>query len=525
LTFFHGIFGVKTTIIFLVLASFFANAIAAKSSTEASVAKYFETIKNNPRQLAIFLQNMPKGADLHNHMGGASMAENMLRYAHNEHFCIIPKTFTVKNNSRCTAKDALDHLESNTPLYTAIINAWSMQNFIPKNESSHDHFFNTFDKFFPIVAKNRSDILIEIVKRAASQNELYLELMTTPDNNASGMLGKKVGWNNDLSMLREKLLTAGLLPIVKDMIKNIAADEAKLKQSLLCGTHRANAGCYLKIRYLYQVFREQSPAQVFAQLLAGFEAASRDARIVGINMVQPEDGFIAMRDYPLHMKMVGFLHTLYPTVHISLHAGELSPALVPFAGLRFHIRDAIEIAQAERIGHGVSVAYEKNASQLLKEMAQKHILVEINLTSNAEILGIKGDQHSLPLYLRYQVPVALSTDDEGILRTNLTQQYQTVILSYHLSYPTVKQWVRNSISYSFLPGNNLWQDSNYQKIVSSCAQDTLGSNKPSSLCHDFLMQNEKAAMQWELEKRFVIFETNVIHGNFMSQFYNRELPY
>ena len=63
---------------------------------------------------------------------------------------------------------------------------------------------------------------------------------------------------------------------------------------------------------------------------------------VGINFVQPEDDFVSMRDYTLQMKMVAYLHSVYPKVHISLHAGELAPGLVPPEGLRFHIRQAVE---------------------------------------------------------------------------------------------------------------------------------------------------------------------------------------
>ena len=63
---------------------------------------------------------------------------------------------------------------------------------------------------------------------------------------------------------------------------------------------------------------------VFAQLLAGFEAVSHDNRVVGLNLVQAEDGPISMRDYTLHMKMIAYLHKLYPKVPYSLHAGELT---------------------------------------------------------------------------------------------------------------------------------------------------------------------------------------------------------
>jgi len=46
-------------------------------------------------------------------------------------------------------------------------------------------------------------------------------------------------------------------------------------------------------------------------------------------MVQPEDWLVPMRDYDLHMRMVGYLHNEYPKVNITLHAGELTFGQVP----------------------------------------------------------------------------------------------------------------------------------------------------------------------------------------------------
>lgn len=120
-----------------------------------------------------------------------------------------------------------------------------------------------------------------------------------------------------------------------------------------------------------------------------------------------------MRDYDLHMRMFHFLNGVYPGVKLSLHAGELTTGLVPTEGLRHHIRAAIDVAGANRIGHGVDVALEDDPASLLAEMARRHVMVEVNLTSNDEILGIKGAAHPFPLYRRAGVPVALSTDDEG----------------------------------------------------------------------------------------------------------------
>lgn len=484
----------------------FSTSAFAETKLELATGKYLDTIKQNPQKLQLFLHDMPKGGDLHNHHGGAGMAENMIKYAKGDKLCINQDNYTVEENPQCSKELLLDNAKQSPEIYDALIDAWSMRHFFSGKETGHDHFFSTFSKYGFISWKHSGEILSEIVNRAGMQNEAYLELMMTPDGNDSGKLGKQMGWDEDLARLREKLLNGGLKPIITEMTKSIDADEALENKLLLCGTDQAKPGCRVKVRYLYQVLREQAREQVFAQFLAGFEVASKDARFVGIDLVQPEDGKISMRDYDLQMRMVGFLHNIYPDVRISLHAGELVPGLVPSDGLRFHIREAVETAHAKRIGHGVDITYEDNMQQLLDEMAKNHIMVEINLSSNEMILGVKGKNHPVLLYMQNQVPVSLSTDDEGVIRTNLTGQYEKAILTYQFPYMTVKEFARNSISYSFLPGEKLWADDHYQQVIKACANDAFDAPVVSHACQQFLGSSEKARLQWRLEKEFVDFE-------------------
>jgi adenosine deaminase len=215
-----------------------------------------------------------------------------------------------------------------------------------------------------------------------------------------------------------------------------------------------------------------------------------------------------MRDYELQMKMVEYLHSDYPQVHISLHAGELAEGLVPPEGLRFHIREAVELGHAERIGHGVDVMYEDHAGQLLKEMADRHVMVEINLSSNEGILGVEGDAHPFPIYMAAHVPVALSTDDEGVSRIELTHEYTRAALDYHLTYPDMKQLARTGMEHNFLPGESLWaKPDKFDEANAACKGEELGGAKPSDGCKRFVDGSEKAAAQWELERRFREFES------------------
>jgi len=274
-----------------------------------------------------------------------------------------------------------------------------------------------------------------------------------------------------------------------------------------CGQADAADACKVELRIVYQVLRGLPKEVVYAQLVLAFEAASADpAHIVAVNLVMPEDGIVAMRDYALHMRMVKYLHEVYPSVHITLHAGELAYGLVPPDELCCHVRLAVE-AGAERIGHGADVMYEDRPHGLMKMLAAKHVLVETSLTSNDLILGMTGNHHPFPLFRQFGVPVALSTDDEGVSRIDLTHEYVRAVETYGLKYEDLKKMARASLEHAFLPGSSLWKNRDeFAKPVEACSEETLGAEKPSVACREFLSTSAKAQQQWELERRYRVFE-------------------
>jgi adenosine deaminase len=293
------------------------------------------------------------------------------------------------------------------------------------------------------------------------------------------------------------------------MLTEFEQGERKRRELEHCGASGANPACKLQVRFIYQVLRALPSSAVFIQLLCGFELASSNSLVVGINMVQPEDWRVALANYRLQMQMVHALHALYPKVHITLHAGELGSGMVPPDDLHFHIRAAVEEASAERIGHGVDVMQEDHPYELLKEMATRRVMAEINLTSNDVILNVKGADHPLPMYRLYHVPAALSTDDEGVSRINMTHEYVRAALAYPLTYTDFKQMVRTGLEHSFLPGDSLWEQpgpwETYTHPRAAC-RNQLGREQASGACASFLQASEKARQQFELERRFQLFE-------------------
>jgi adenosine deaminase len=487
--------------------------------SEAKATRAFALAqKQGPPALRAFLDQFPKGADLHVHLSGAVYAETFIRNAGEDGICVDTVSLRFAKPP-CQGKlIPASNLSgamttANQDIYDRLIDSFSMRAFVPTaGFSGHDQFFATFDRYGGLDKDHVGEWVDEIAGRAAAQNQQYLELMETPQFSHAAQIAHTLGWNTDFAKLRQALLDNGLRDEVatdREHAKSVSAQRLALEK---CGTPEAAPACKVEVRYIYQVLRAFTPEQVFAQTLLGFETvqASTDAHDdtwVGINFVQPEDGLVSMRDYTLQMNMLNYLHSVYPKVHITLHAGELAFGMVPPEGLRFHIRQAVELGHAERIGHGVDVMYETNASGLLKEMAQKHVMVEINLSSNHGILGISGDEHPFMNYRLAHVPVALSTDDEGVSRIDITNEYVSAALQYHLSYAEMKTLARTGMEHNFLPGDSLWaQPDVFTKTAGECGGDSLGSAKPSARCRAFLGSSQKAAAQWEQEHRFREFE-------------------
>jgi adenosine deaminase len=500
---------------------------AGTASAEARAARAYESaVKEGPLAVRAFLAQFPKGADLHVHLGGAVYAETFIRNAAEDGLCVDPTALRIVaapcNEPLVPASRLNGNLSgADQNLYDRLIDSLSMRSFVPSSDfSGHDQFFSTFAKFGPIDGRHMGEWVDEVASRAAAQNQQYLELMDTPPFGHAAQAAQRIAFDPahpDFAKYRDALLAAGLRDEVATDQEKVRSMEQSRRALEHCDTSGAAPACQEEIRYIYQVLRGNAPEQVFAQTLLGFETVQASIQahkggFVGINFVMPEDGFISMRDYTLHMKMLQYLHSVYPSVHISLHAGELAPGLVPPEGLRFHIRQAVELGHAERIGHGVDVLYEDNAQELLKEMAARHVMVEINLSSNEGILGITGPQHPFPYYRAAHVPVALSTDDEGVSRIDITKEYVRAALDYHLSYADLKQLARTGMEHNFLPGASLWASPDaFITPVSACKGQTLGSDNPSAACKAFLAGSQKAVAQWEQERRFRAFEAQFLY--------------
>nr|WP_294780693.1 adenosine deaminase [uncultured Flavobacterium sp.] len=425
-----------------------------------SAESYLEKIRNNEALLTAFFQQMPKGGDLHHHFSGSIYAEPLLERAIAEDFYLntetmaVSKTKPAKGNwqtfSSLKNEGKLDYYQQQ------VMQTWSVKDY-NGSVPSDDQFFDSFMKFEPTIQGHFAEGMLELKKRAIAENVLYIEtqLSTIPcDMNVSDL----TDFNAKLRQTAVQKDEKGALKLLDELYKALEKKDAK-KYALDFNTNFiAKLHKDLKIddekftmRYQNFVLRFMEPVDLFKNLSIAFISANDSKLVAGVNIVSPEHGENSMKDYWLHMVMFKYCHSKFPDVKYTLHAGELTLGLVQPEDLTWHINDAIYIAGANRIGHGVDIAYEANSYDLLKYMSKNNIPIEINLTSNEFILKVKENRHPFTLYKEFNVPIVISTDDAGILRSNMTEQYVLLAKRYaDVNYETIKKYVYNSINYSFI---------------------------------------------------------------------------
>jgi len=470
---------IKTLVMLICLLSFGvadARTIKAKKtipqSNYAAASQYYSNLISgatpNVAELNIFANMLPKGGDIHHHYSGAIYAETYLDWVGNKNYCIYResdwqlKVEKYRIETRPAAELAegagkicisADAVRNDNSFYRELLMRWS-----DKDYGNHSHeqsppdqqFFDTFGFFGPVSSAAFHEGLQALKERAKAENVQYIETMleSSPDVDNPN-LAKKI---NNLTADATDDETEVALNEYSDFLDGDAAAKAKI-DNYVKNLEEAAAGiddAAFKLRFQTYVSRNNAPAKVFSGLYSAFAAAKESNFIVGVNIVGPENGHVAMRDYSLHMQMFRFLNQRFPGVKLSLHAGELVLGMVPPEGLKSHVREAVEIAMADRIGHGVDIAHETDPDELLEVLKERKVAIEVNLTSNSFILGVKNEAHPVQVYRYHDVPFVISSDDPGVSRNNLSGEYLLFIVRYKPSYEELKKVAYNSIRYSFL---------------------------------------------------------------------------
>jgi adenosine deaminase len=360
-----------------------------------------------------------------------------------------------------------------------------------EKEDRHTHFFRSFGRFGPAMPSFEK-VLEELLRRAASQRISHLELMTdAAEISENGAV--------DSDALKKRLL------YLDDVRKNV-----------LAGLDERDKGWNVDVAYILalnrgesipeemrKAFDESAYEKYFGKQVKDVMDLAVDLHeygVCGITLLAPEDSWISRTFFDLQMKAFdetwrSFSEEDRKKLKFNLHAGELTVEYSPYEAMRNRISETISKSHSSRIGHGTSILWEDDVYGLLGEMREKGIAVETSPSSGEEILGVSGGlRHPFRLYWDAGVPVVICTDDEGISRSNLTLEYAKAAVRFGLEYGELKWLVFNSIEYSFLPGESLFANGDFNK---------------RKIETDSLLQSPKARKQIELWNAFLEFESRM----------------
>jgi aminodeoxyfutalosine deaminase len=159
---------------------------------------------------------------------------------------------------------------------------------------------------------------------------------------------------------------------------------------------------------------------------------------------------------------------LHRVAHAGEHAGPES------------IRSALEVAGAERIGHGVRAVEEP---ALVAELASARIPLEVCPSSNV-CLGVVPDLAAHPFDRLYRagVPLSVNTDDPPFFDTNLSREYLRLHQTFGYSAAELATFAIGAFRQSFLPeGERAALEERFRAEVEELGRELLGTELSASV--------------------------------------------
>ncbi len=232
--------------------------------------------------------------------------------------------------------------------------------------------------------------------------------------------------------------------------------EAVLDQLLETSVEIESRG-RVQIRWILDCVRQFG--REFAERTAKL-AASRQARGVLAIGLGGDENSLPASDYAAI-----FAWARANSLHAHVHAGEI--------GGPEQVWDALKILGANRIGHGIQAARDPRLMEYLREHA---IGLDVCLSSNSQT-GAWGPVLNNPFGLLQKrgVPVTLNTDDPGLFKTDLCQEYRDAAHFFDLDEYALSHIALQGVRSSFLPhGEKMrlmqgFQDKIHQLLNSAAA--------------------------------------------------------
>lgn len=201
---------------------------------------------------------------------------------------------------------------------------------------------------------------------------------------------------------------------------------------VLNAVNKAQRDYDIQVRLIVQMNRHEPE---YARRLAEVAVARRQRGIVAIDLAGDEVNYKADKFYDV------FRWAKSQGMRITAHAAEWGPPS--------HIREAVEILGAERIGHGVRAMEDLSVIDLI---LQKRVTLEMCPTSNLQTGSVPGlGQHPMWAFHQIGIPVTINTDDPSISNITLTDELMVAVKGIGVPLRAIRDMTLNAARAAFLP--------------------------------------------------------------------------
>jgi adenosine deaminase len=210
-------------------------------------------------------------------------------------------------------------------------------------------------------------------------------------------------------------------------------DGEEVLNALLEASAAAELRTKRKIRWILDCVR--SFGRESAERTVDLARRSNSRGVVAVGLGGDENSFPVSEYAPIFSWAKA--HQLF----VHAHAGEV--------GGPSQIWGALQLLGANRIGHGIQAARDPELMDYLKTHA---VALDICLTSNRKTRAWPMlTNHPFPMFFRRGVPVTLNTDDPGLFRTSLSEEYSKAARYFGLNRDDLIRVALQGARSAFLP--------------------------------------------------------------------------
>jgi adenosine deaminase len=147
------------------------------------------------------------------------------------------------------------------------------------------------------------------------------------------------------------------------------------------------------------------------------------------------------RDFPLQDFLPSVMKAKDAGLKVTIHTGEDTPASF--------VKEVIQLAGPDRIGHGIHSIEDIHVVELIKE---RDITLEVNPWSNYLTSSVRTiTEHPLKKLFDLGVKVTINSDDPEVLETNVNNEYRIAHEILGMSMEDIATCNRYACEASFIP--------------------------------------------------------------------------